>query len=163
MTLDEQQAVRRTAADRAGDFLTSWVERLPRGLRRLLPREFVGFAILGGFTYLIDLTLLAMLRAWTTLPLVAAVTIAYVSAFGLNFVLQRTVNFRSHAPVGGQAVRYAVVVAVDYGLTVTVTTGLSGLGMDFRLARTLAAACVALVTYTGSRWWVFRDRSRRAS
>jgi putative flippase GtrA len=144
-------------AERAGDLLTSWVDRLPPRMRRWLPRELVGFAVLGAFTFLVDLALLASLRTWTRLPLPVDVTVAYVLAFGLNFVLNRTVNFRSHAPVGRQALRYAAVIAVDYGLTVGVTTGLAALGVDFRLARLLAATCVAAFTYTGSRWWVFRE------
>jgi putative flippase GtrA len=158
MTTDEQQLVRRRAAERAGDLLTTLVDRLPLGLRRRLPRELVGFAILGSFTFLIDLLLLAALKTWTTLPLPVAITLAYLTAFGLNFVLNRTVNFRSHAPVGGQALRYVVVISVDFGLTLGVTTGLSGLGLDFRLARIVAAACVAVFTYSASRWWVFRHQ-----
>jgi hypothetical protein len=79
-------------------------------------------------------------------------------------LLNRTVNFRSHAPVGRQLLRYAVVAAGDYGCTVSITTGLSALGLDFRLARLTAAAvavAVATLTYSASRWWVFRDALRR--
>jgi putative flippase GtrA len=142
----------------AGDGLTWLVDRLPVRLRRVLPRELVGFALLGGLTFLIDLALLAALRHWTRLPLALAVSIAYVAAFGLNFALNRTVNFRSHAPVGAQAVRYALVVVGDYLLTLGVTTGLSAAGLDFRLARVTAATCVAVFTYSASRWWVFQDQ-----
>ncbi|PKW17808.1 GtrA family protein [Saccharopolyspora spinosa] len=156
--MEEQATTTRTrAAERVGDLLTSWVDRLPSWLRRVVSRELVGFAILGAFTFLIDLAILASLRAWTPLPLPVAVTVSYVFAFGLNFVLNRTVNFRSHAPVGGQVLRYAMVVVCDYGLTIAVTTGVSALGVDFRLARLSAGACVALFTYTASRWWVFRQ------
>ncbi|MER7007648.1 GtrA family protein [Dactylosporangium sp. NPDC000555] len=151
----------RKPAERLGDFLTSWVQRLPPRLRRVLPRELVGFAMLGAFTFCIDLAVLAMLRRWTHLPMPVAVSIAYVGAFGLNFVLNRTVNFRSHAPVGGQILRYAVVILGDFLITVTVTTGLSTLGLDFRVARVLASFIVAVFTYSASRWWVFRDRPAR--
>jgi putative flippase GtrA len=152
-----RQGNRTSAAERAGELLTGWVDRLPARIRRWLPRQLVGFAILGGCTFLIDLALLACLRTWTRLPLPVAVSLSYVLAFGLNFLLNRTVNFRSHAPVGRQALRYALVVGCDYGLTVGVTTGLSALGMDFRVARVLAAVSVAAFTYTASRWWVFRE------
>ncbi len=153
--------VRRTTGtwpERVGDFLTSWVDRLPPRVHRFLPRELVGFAILGAFTLGVDLALLVLLRHSTHLPMPVAVSVAYVSAFGLNFVLNRTVNFRSHAPVGGQVLRYALVVLGDYLLTVGVTTGLSYLGLDFRIARLTASFFVATFTYSASRWWVFRDR-----
>jgi putative flippase GtrA len=156
--VQERPVVRARFAERIGDFLTSWVSRLPPRLRRLLPRELVGFAILGGFTFTIDLVLLAVLRGTTRLPLPVDVSLAYVTAFSLNFVLNRTVNFRSHAPVGAQALRYGVVIAGDYLLTLGVTVALSGVGLDFRIARLIAATLVAVFTYTASRWWVFRER-----
>jgi putative flippase GtrA len=149
-----------TRAERIGDFLTGWVDRLPAGLRRIVPRDLVGFAILGACTLGIDLSLLALLRATTPLPLPAAISIAYLTAFGLNFVLNRTINFQSHAPVGRQAIKYGFVVLGDYLLTLGVTTALSGLGLDFRIARLTASACVATFTYSASRWWVFREPRR---
>jgi putative flippase GtrA len=153
-----QQTVARTRAERVGDALTSWVDRLPWRLRRLLPRELVGFAILGAFTFGIDIGVLVVLRATTQLPMPVIVSLGYVTAFGLNFVLNRTINFRSHAPVGGQVIRYAVVLVGDYLLTVGVTTMLVTVGLDFRVARLTAACFVATFTYTASRWWVFRYR-----
>jgi putative flippase GtrA len=157
----EQTGARVPVNERVGAALTSWTDRLPPRLRRVVPRELVGFALLGGFTFLIDLSLLAALCAWNALPLPVDVTIAYVVAFSLNFVLNRTVNFRSHSPVGSQALRYAVVVSCDYALTLGVTTGFSALGADFRLARLAAGACVATFTYTASRWWVFGQSRTR--
>jgi putative flippase GtrA len=134
------------------------LRRMWRGLRRYVPRELVGFAILGAATFGLDLALLALLRAVTALPLPVAVTASYVVAFGLNFTLNRTLNFRSHSPLGRQALKYAVVVATDYVLTVGITTGLSALGMLFLLARVLAAGCAAAFSYTASRYWVFRKQ-----
>jgi putative flippase GtrA len=145
-----------TTVEQRSEFLTSWVDRLPPRLRRLLPRELAGFAIIGAFTFSLDLTLLAILRDHTTLPLPAAVSIAYLLAFGLNFVLNRTVNFHSHAPIGGQILRYAVVLVGDYAVTVGVSTGLADLGLNFALARVTASFFVAVFTYSASRWWVFK-------
>jgi putative flippase GtrA len=134
------------------------VDHLPPRLRRVLPKDLAGFAILGACTFAVDLALLWFLRVHTTLPIPVAVTAAYVTAFGLNFVLNRTMNFRSHAPVGGQFLRYALVMSCDYAITVGATSGLTAAGWDFRLARVTAATCVALFTYTAARWWVFRER-----
>ncbi|WP_433076846.1 GtrA family protein [Dactylosporangium sp. CA-052675] len=152
-----------TAAERAGDMLTGWVDRLPPRLRKLLPRQLAGFAMLGAFTFSVDLAILMTLRRTTHLPIPVAVSIAYLAAFALNFVLNRTVNFRSHAPVGGQVVRFAVVAVGDYCITVGVSSGLYELGLDVRLSRLLAAGVVAIFTYTLSRWWVFRDAPAAAA
>jgi putative flippase GtrA len=145
-----------TTVEQRTEFLTTWVDRLPPRLRRLLPRELAGFAIIGAFTFSLDLALLAVLRDRTALALPAAVSIAYLAAFSLNFVLNRTINFHSHAPIGGQILRYAVVLTGDYLLTVGISTGLAALGADFVLARVTASFVVAVFTYSASRWWVFR-------
>ena len=144
------RATGRRWPERVGDFLTSWVRHLPPRLRRFVPPELVGFAIVGAFTLSIDLTLLSVLRDRVKLPLVAAISIAYVTAFGLNFVLNRTANFRSHAPVGSQAARFAVVTLGDYLLTLGISTGLAALGLEFQIARLVASFFVAVFTYSAS-------------
>lgn len=117
---------------------------------------FVGYALIGAATFALDIALLALLRSETRLPLALDVSIAYVTAFALNFVLNRRFNFRSHAPVAGEALRYCVVVVADFALTLGITTGLSAIGLDFRVARLIAAGCVGAATYLGCRWWVFK-------
>lgn len=146
-------------AERVGDWLTGWADRFPSRLQRLLPREMVGFVILGTFTFLVDLGLLYLLEHTTRLPLGASVSAAYVVAFWLNYLLNRVLNFRSHAPVGPQVFKYGVVVATDYGLTVSVTTALA---VDFRIARVVAACCVGVFSFIACRFWVFRDVLERA-
>jgi putative flippase GtrA len=147
----------RSRAERFGDAMVSWVDRLPGPVRRRLPKSLVGFCILSGFTFTIDLILLVLLRRGTHMPIVLAVTLSYAIAFGLNFLLNRTVNFQSHAPVGPQVTRFAIVAICDYGLTVGLTSWFTYLGLDFRVARVTAAGCVGIFTYSMSRWWVFRD------
>lgn len=144
-------------AEHAHRVLAGWVERLPPPLCRVVSPELLGFALLGMFTFAIDLVLLAVLERATPLPLPVSVTLAYAVAFGLNYLLNRTLNFRSQAPVGPQAARFALVVGCDFGITLGTTTGLSAVGVDFRAARIVAGACVAVFTYSACRWWVFRD------
>jgi putative flippase GtrA len=155
VTTDQQAAVSRTATPR-GTRLTSWVDRLPSPIRRFLPHDFAGYSLIGGCTFLLDLLVLSSLLHWTHLPIPLAVSIAYIIAFAVNYVLNRTLNFRSHAPVGGEVTRYVAVVGGDYALTIGVTSGLAAIGLDFRLARLAAGSCVGIFTYVAYRWWVFR-------
>nr|WP_211762160.1 GtrA family protein [Kutzneria sp. CA-103260] len=145
-----------TRAERFGSWLTGWATKLPPRLRFITP-ELVGFVILGTFTFAIDLSILAVLRAWAPdLPLWVPLTIGYSCAFGINYVLNRTMNFKSHAPIGGQALRFIVLTLADLGLTSLITTWLDHAGLPLLLARIGAAACVGLFTYVGARFWVFR-------
>ncbi|MFI7670027.1 GtrA family protein [Nocardia sp. NPDC049526] len=137
------------------------VARLPAGLNRLVAPTFLGFALINGFTFGVDLALLTVLHGWLGLPVWLSVTMAYICAFGLSFVLNRTFNFHSHAPVGRQAVVYVVVVVINYlAFILGVGGGLAALGLEYHLSRLLAGACEAVYMYCAMRWVVFRGLSQ---
>ena len=86
-----------------------------------------------------------------------AVTLAYAIAFALAFVLNRTFNFRSHAPIGRQAEVYVVAVIVNYvAFILGVGSGLTYLGVEYHVARLIAGACEGIFMYSVMRWIVFR-------
>jgi putative flippase GtrA len=126
-------------------------------MNSIVAPTFLGFALINGFTFGIDLLLLSGLRAGLGLPLPAAVTVAYACTFTLNYYLNRSMNFKSHAPVGPQFASYALVVVINYlAFILGVSSALTALGLDFRLARILAGACEAVYMYSAMRWVVFR-------
>lgn len=117
----------------------------------------MGFAVINGFTFGVDLLLLSGLHAGLGLPVPVAVTVAYACAFALSYVLNRALNFQSHAPVGPQFAVYTGVVLVNYlAFILGVSSALAAVGVDFRLARILAGCCEALYMYCALRWFVFR-------
>ncbi|WP_082114878.1 GtrA family protein [Lentzea aerocolonigenes] len=134
------------------------VRWLPFGLSRVVAPSFLGFAIINGFTFGIDLVLLMMFRSGVGLPVPIAFTLAYVLAFGLSFVLNRALNFRSHAPVGPQAGLYAVAILINYlAFILGVGSALTAIGLQYVLSRIVAGACEAAFMYSVMRWIVFRD------
>lgn len=129
---------------------------IPGRLRSRIPTSFVGFALINGFTFSVDLGLLALLYRGVGLPHPVAITIGYVVAFGLAFVLNRRFNFHAHGPVAGQAVRWALVVLVNYlALVLGLGSGLHAVGVPFLVARLVAAGAEAVWMYSMMRWWVF--------
>ncbi|SFB55563.1 GtrA-like protein [Amycolatopsis marina] len=139
-------------------FCAAVVRRLPFGLAAVVAPEFLGFVLINTATFGVDLLLLTMLHGWWRLPIALAVTVAYVIAFGLSFLLNRSLNFRSHAPVGRQAALYAVAIAVNYAAFILgVGSGLVALGVQYHLARILAGGCEGLFMYSAMRWLVFRQ------
>ena len=145
------------SADRFHRFCVAVVARLPFGLNSVVAPTFLGFALINGFTFGVDLLLLSALHAGLGLPLPIAVTVAYACAFTLSYYLNRTMNFQSHAPVGPQFTVYVVVVVVNYlAFILGVSSALTALGVDFRLARILAGCCEAVFMYSAMRWVVFR-------
>ncbi|GAA5161084.1 MULTISPECIES: GtrA family protein [Amycolatopsis] len=121
-----------------------------------VPPSLVGFALINGMTFGVDLALLTIATSVLGLPLPLGITIGYATAFGLAFVLNRTLNFRSHAPLGGQTLRYVLVVAVNYfGCILGIGAGLAALGVEYHVARVLAGAAEAVFMYCSLRWFVF--------
>lgn len=139
--------------------MTAVVARLPFGLDRIVAPTFLGFVLLNGCTFALDLSLLTLLRSGLGWPLWASFTVAYLVAFGLSFALNRAFNFRSHAPVGRQLAIYLAAIAVNYlAFIAGVADGLASAGVEYHLARVLAACCEAVWMYSVLRWVVFKAR-----
>lgn len=118
---------------------------------------FVVFAVINGFTFLVDLSLVTLVHGHLGAPVPVAVTVGYAVAFSLSFGLNKRFNFRSHAPVGPEAGRYVGVVAVNFVvLLLGITTLLDHLGVQYQLARVAAGACEGVFMYSAMRWFVFR-------
>ncbi|WP_348734178.1 GtrA family protein [uncultured Mycolicibacterium sp.] len=133
------------------------VARLPFGLAGVVAPTFLGFCLINTFTFGVDLVLLVSLHGLLGVPYPAAVSVAYGCAFGLSYALNRYFNFRSHAPVGPQLSVYVVVVVINYvAFILAVSSALTALGLDYRVARLLAGACEAVYMYSAMRWVVFR-------
>ncbi|ONH30998.1 polysaccharide synthesis protein GtrA [Pseudofrankia asymbiotica] len=135
--------------------------RLPFGLSRIIAPSILGFAVINGFTFAVDLSLLTALHSGLRWPLPAAITLSYLVAFGLSFLLNRRFNFRSHAPIGGQATIYLVAIGINYvAFILGLTASLDRLGVEYHIARLAAGACEAVYMYSVMRWVVFPDRER---
>jgi len=133
------------------------VSRLPFGLSSVVAPTFLGFCLINSFTFGVDLIILTGLRDGFGLPVPVAVTIAYACAFALSYGLNRTFNFRSHAPVGPQVAVYVVVIIVNYlAFILGVSSGLAAVGVQYQLARMVAGGCEAVYMYCAMRWVVFR-------
>ena len=102
----------------------------------MLSPTLVRYLLIGAFTFGLDLALLTAVRSGLGWPLPVAVTIGYAVALSVNYVLNRVLNFRSHAPLGPESLRYAGAVAVNFGVVLLgVTTGLAAVGVPYQVAR----------------------------
>jgi putative flippase GtrA len=148
----------RTPADRFGALCQAIVRVLPLGLSRVVAPTFLGFCVINGLTFGVDLGLLTIFHGVAGWPVWLSITLAYVCAFGLSFVLNRTFNFHSHAAVGIQLVLYIGAIAVNYtAFLLGVGAGLTALGVEYHVSRLLAGACEGVFMYAVMRWVIFRD------
>jgi putative flippase GtrA len=147
--------------ERFNAVMAAAVRRLPFGLAGVVAPSLLGFALINGITFALDLGLLTGFRSGLDWPLPVAITLAYLLAFGLSFLLNRTFNFGSHAPMGPQAAIYLAAIAVNYlAFILGVGDGLARLGLEYHLARITAGLCEAVFMYSVMRWVVFRDTRR---
>jgi putative flippase GtrA len=153
----ESQVSRTPAVDRFHKFCEAVVSRLPFGLGSLIAPTFLGFCLINGFTFSVDMALLTSLRDGLDLPVPVAVSVSYACAFALSYALNRTFNFQSHGAVGSQVAVYIVVVVINYlAFILGVTTLLSAVGVQYQLSRIIAGLCEAVYMYSAMRWVVFR-------
>jgi hypothetical protein len=84
---DRVRAESQASGMRLGDRFHQWcvavVARLPFGLDSIVAPTFLGFALINGFTFLVDLLLLTVLHGRLGVPLPISVTVAYACAFSL--------------------------------------------------------------------------------
>lgn len=152
---------RRSAAESFGGFCARVSHWLPAGLTRFVAPTVVGFLLIGGVTFSVDLGLIFLLHGRLGWPIWLAITVGYLTAFGLSFVLNRWLNFRSHAPAGRQVGLYVAAVGFNYvAILLGIGAGLTSLGVDYQLARLIAGACEGLFMYSALRWVVFARSTR---
>jgi putative flippase GtrA len=134
------------------------VRRLPFGLARVVAPNMLGFAVISAVSFTLDIALLIAFHGRLRWPVPVSVALAYLAGAGLAYLLNRSLNFRSHGAVGPQVRVYAAVVTVNYlAWILGIGAGLPALGVDYRLARIIAGACESVYMYAAMRWLVFRD------
>lgn len=137
---------------------TAVVRHLPFGLSRIIAPSLLGFAVINGCTFALDLALLTVLHGVLHWPVPVSITLSYGTATSASYVLNRTLNFHSHGLVGRQVTIYAGVVVVNYlAFILGVGSGLAALGLEYQLARIAAGLCEAIWIYVAMRFLVFRD------
>jgi putative flippase GtrA len=130
----------------------------------VLDATLVRYLLISAFTFGLDLVLLTLVHGGLGWPLPVAVTIGYAVALSTNYLLNRVLNFRSHAPLGPESLRYAGAVAVNFGVVLLgITTSLAALGVPYQAARVAAGAGEGAFMYCAMRWFVFSPARSTAS
>jgi putative flippase GtrA len=120
--------------------------------------SLVGYLLINLCTFFIDLGLLGLFHGTLRWPIPLAVTLSYGTASVISYILNRTLNFRSHENVGRQFPLYVAVSGSNYLIFVLgLTDLLSSMGVYYEFSRVIAACCEAVYLYCMMRFLVFRD------
>jgi putative flippase GtrA len=132
--------------------------RLPFGLVRVIAPNMLGFAVISTATFTLNLVLLIVFHGTLGWPVAVSITLAYLAGSGLGYLLNRSLNFRSHGAVAPQLGIFTVIATVNYFAWILgIGAGLTTVGVDYRLSRVIAGACESAYMYAAMRWLVFRD------
>ena len=130
---------------------------LPGFVRSRLPVTFIGYAIINGSAFSLDMTCLWVFYDHLHWFYPVAVTIGYAIAAVYSFLLNRWLNFQAHGHVVKQGAGYMAGVISQYVIFIV---GLSSLlhwfGVNAELARVISACCEGIYLYVFIRLWVFR-------
>ena len=138
-------------------FISHLHRLIPRLLRKRIPATFIGYALINGSAFLIDVSFLWLFydRLHWFYPL--AVTLGYAIAGVYSLVLNRWLNFQSRGHLVAQGSRYALGLASQYVIFIVgLSSYLHWIGVHAELARLISACCEGLYLYALMRFWVFR-------
>ena len=130
---------------------------LPGFVRSRLPVTFIGYAIINGSAFLLDIGCLWVFYNHLHWFYPVAVTVGYAIAAVYSFLLNRWLNFQAHGHVIEQGAGYTAGIISQYVIFIL---GLSSLlhwfGVNAELARVISACCEGIYLYVFIRLWVFR-------
>ena len=116
------------------------------------------YILVGAVSFGLDIAILSLCWHVLRMPLLLATSLGFWASFGVNFLLSRHWTFgAAHLSPGGQLKRYAVLVGVNYLVTLLTVTALHRAGLDVVVARTIVLAILTISTYILYRRWVFVD------
>ena len=131
---------------------------LPARVRRVLPVTFIGYAMINGSAFLLDMGILAFLEEVRGggLPYGVVFLKGTATAASYAFILNRWLNFREHGDLGKQSGKYTFVIVSNYVIWILGFGSLLGvLHVPVMLARVIAACIEGLYIYLMLRLWVF--------
>ena len=150
-----------SAPERFAAFTGAVHRALPARLRRFIPETFIGYAVINGSAFVLDMICLTIFYDHLHWFYPVAVTVWYAVAGLYSLLLNRWLNFQSHEHLALQGSRYFLGLASQYVIFIL---GLSSLlhwfGVNAQVARVISACCEGLYLYVFVRLWVFRDSAR---
>jgi putative flippase GtrA len=116
------------------------------------------YLVSGSLTFLVDIGSLKLLHGVAHMALVPAVVVAFAIAFAFNFTASRQWTFAIAAREGQahrQLIRYLILVGVNLVITVVLVSGFSAVGVNYLIAKLVAAVINASGNFFAYRHWIF--------
>lgn len=129
--------------------------RRAKRLPALLQSSMVRYLVAGGFAFLVDFGLLALLHevfGWATW---LAAGVAFVLSFAFTYFIQRVFSFESTAPHGKALIKYTLLVAFNTLATAIIVGLVSQSALSWGGGKVIATAVTTVWNYFAYKYWVF--------
>ena len=157
-TVESSASAARRAPEVFLRLITAIHSVLPGFVRSRLPVTFIGYAIINGSAFFLDVGCLWVIETHLHWWHPVSISVGYAIAGVYSFLLNRWLNFQSHGHLVNQGSRYAIGLISQFLVFVQgLTQLLSWLGINLFLARLISACCEAAYLYVFIRLWVFRS------
>ena len=155
-TVESSPSTARRAPEIFLRLITAIHSVLPGFVRSRLPVTFIGYAIINGSAFFLDVGCLWVIETHLHWWDPVSISVGYAIAGVYSFLLTRWLNFQSHGHLVNQGSRYAIGLISQFLVFVQgLTQLLSWLGINLFLARLISACCEAAYLYVFIRLWVF--------
>lgn len=126
--------------------------------RSVLTNEFFRFFVflsVGAICAVVDVGAVYSLQK-AGLHDIISVSVGYFAGVGLNFSLHSGITFKGHSARAGAVVRFVVVLALNYALTIIIIRALVECqGVSVLTAKLVSLPVIAFSGFVLSRAWVF--------
>jgi putative flippase GtrA len=120
-------------------------------------RQFVKYVLVGLLTTALNFTIYALLL-YLGAHYLSAATVAFMIATLNSYTWNRVWTYRAGPHRHIRLAKFTVIQVIGLAINLTVLFSLVEYGDVHKLlAQLLANACVVLVTFTGNKFWTFRE------
>lgn len=115
------------------------------------------YILVGGSSFVLDLGILTVLTERLGVWYIASATAAFLVAFFYSFLLTKHFAFRAGGAHGPQLLRYTMLVAMNYIVSIALLYGLTEYAhLHYVLSRIVAQGVVVCWNFVAYRTWVYR-------
>lgn len=132
-------------------------------LQKLANHSAVRYLVVGGFSFALDLGLLALFKELLGWQLWIATATAFVTSFVFNYTAQRMFSFNSEAPHGRALVKYVILVAFNSAATVVIVGLVDLTPAGWATGKVLSTAATTFWNYFAYKNWVFAHTGQEPS
>ena len=135
----------------------AWLRATPEGGGRSVLGALIRFGITGLASVVVDVGVLVLMHSVAGLKLFVATLIAYAFGVAVNYSLNRNWTFQSERDHRRTMTRYAILLAVNVGITEGIVVGLTHVGVYYLISKLIAVAIIATLNFFVGRTWVFTN------